>query len=148
MKKKVTKEEVERVLQSKLPSKYYSEMESILDELFPSFKVGDKVMVTKIPKSGHWICDDDRRIFTLKGGIENGFYGTGDGGFMYGLEGCEFRHATTEEIAAAEWEPNKPYKVWIDGEWNLRVSSNVVGNFYTNGRFKGTIVEHDKYEKL
>jgi hypothetical protein len=59
-----------------------------------------------------------------------------------------FRHATPEEIAAAEWEEGKPYKVWIDEEWKLRVSSDKVGHFYSDGMFKGFSFKQDKYEKL
>jgi len=123
--------------------------EEILNELFPpEFKVGDKVMVTKIPESNHWICNTNRRLFTLEGGIENGFYGTGGAGHMYGLEGCEFRHATPEEIAAAEWEEGNPYKLMHANDEEVCISANEVGQFYKEGRFKGDTFKHDKYEKL
>ena len=149
MKKKVTKAEVERALSNLrlVSDKLAGE---ILNELFPpEFKVGDKVMVTKIPESDHWICDDERRLFTLKGGIESGFYGTRGSGDMHGLKGCEFRHATPEEIAAAEWESGKPYKVWDDGKEALvRISSDEVGLFYRYGLFSGGCHAYDKYEKL
>jgi hypothetical protein len=58
------------------------------------------------------------------------------------------RHATPEEIAAAEWEEGKPYKVWIDADWAVRISADEVGSFYVYGYSNGVKEKFNKYEKL
>ena len=69
-----------------------------------------------------------------------------DDGISYDWESVS--HATPEEIAAAEWEEGKPYKVIHANDEEVCISSNKVGSFYKNGRFQGDTFKHDKYEKL
>jgi len=143
MKKTVTKEEVERVV-----GKYtrVSQNERILNELFPpEFKVGDWVKVT----AGTSIESkelDGKVVKLTRVGIGNVSAETTD--ILAGMHFNEVRHATPEEIAAAEWEEGKPYKIWYYDEWRVRVAAKEVGCFYLDGSFEGPIRKHDKYEKL
>jgi len=142
MEKKVTKEEVERALSNlRLVSDKLAD--EILTELFP-FKIGDKVMV--IGKSTVEARSLNGDVVEIKN-VTNSTVSTCTG-MYYGMHLCEVRHATPEEIAAAEWEEGKLYKVFIRGEEAVRVSSSEVGKFYSNGFFSGHAFDFDKYEKL
>jgi len=141
MEKTVTKEEVERVL--KLYICNSQRVDNILNELFPpDFE----------PKSGDWVISDhpDWKIGAVRLDDVNRleFMSNRIAWDRRSSFGELTRHATPEEIAAAEWEEGKPYKVWIDECWKLRVSSATIGNFYLNGLFEGKSMEWDKYEKL
>lgn len=145
MEKKVTKAEVERVLEQYLTP---ITKESILNELFPSFKVGD--YLTPIETNGALnaktgdICIVDS-IDAEYVYVEWITYVRQNNG---GYSRFNFRHATPEEIAAAEWEEGKVYRVWHYDEWRVRVSAKEVGCFYLEGSFEGVTRKHIKYEKL
>ena len=155
MKKTVTKEEVERVLEQYLTP---ITKEPILNELFPPyFNVGQyairvwpsgkETLGKAVLKNGqlYWQCEES---YNGEGGVYKGE--------LYGLisnytnrkKGSKLRHATPEEIAAAEWEEGKPYKVWFVDGCAVRISSDKVGHFYVGGNFEGESVKHDKYEKI
>jgi hypothetical protein len=149
MEKTVTKEEVERVLQSKLPSKYYSEMESILNELFPpEFKAGD--YLTPIETNGTLSANtgDICIVDSIDAKYVYVEWITSVRKVKVGYGRFNFRHSTPEEIAADEWEEGKGYKVWFGEIEAVRVASSEVGRFYPNGEFKGKTLKGDKYEKL
>lgn len=141
MEKKVTKEEVERVLNLYICN--LQRVDNIINELFPpEFD----------PKAGEWVISDhkDWKIGAVKLDDVNGFAFisnriTWDRRLCFGEL---TRHATPEEIAAAEWEEGKPYKVMWNNEWHLRVSADKVGHFYNHGKFKGSTSDYHKYEKL
>jgi len=156
MKKKVTKEEVERVLEQYLTP---ITKEPILNELFPPyFNVGQyairvwpsgkETLGKAVLKNGqlYWQCEES---YNGEGGVYKGE--------LYGLisnytnrkKGSKLRHATPEEIAAAEWEEGKPYKVWgANGEKLIRISAETVGMFYSFGGYSGNTIKYDKYEKI
>jgi len=148
MEKTVTKEEVERVFKENTAAFVYEGAEKeILNELFPpEFKVGDWVVIGKdndyyVNKSG-----EIGRITKLKKiscEVDCGHSSLGNS-HNY----CNLRHATPEEIAAAEWEEGEVYIVWLGEIEAVRVASSEVGRFYQNGEFKGKTLKHDKYEKL
>ena len=156
MEKKVTKEEVERVLN--LYICYTQRVDNILNELFPpEFKVGD--WVVRIWPSGketlgkavfehgdlYWKCEEE---YKHEGGVSKGQPYGKISNYKGGWNGSKLRHATPEEIAAAEWEEGKEYRVWEDKMKLVRVSSSRVGYFYENGRYDGNDVRYSKYEKL
>ena len=145
MEKTVTKAEVERVLEQYLTP---ITKEPIINELFPSFKVGEYLALKDGHELTHSKAGDVCRLALLKDGFcsvewvtetkqSNGDYFT-----------SRFRHATPEEIAAAEWESGKPYRVWLCGGWMVRISTDRVGCFYNNGSFTGASTKYNKYEKL
>jgi hypothetical protein len=145
MEKTVTKEEVERVIKANADAFAYKEApKKILNELFPSFKVGDWVVgwhsCFKELTHNAWKIDD----FDRHGRVVP----VGKKGYATSIE--SLRHATPEEIAAAEWEEGKPYKVWSDdGRTDyVRISSDTIGKFYAGGHFSGGCFTYDKYEKL
>ena len=144
MEKKVTKEEVERVLN--LYICYTQRVDNILNELFPpEFKVGDWVKV----KAGVSIesNDLDGKVVKLTR-VGSKYVSAEKTDRLAGMHFNEVRHATPEEIAAAEWEEGKPYKVWREGEAIVYISSEKVGFFYGSGRFEGKSYKFEKYEKL
>ena len=143
MKKKVTKEEVERVLEQYLTP---ITKEPILNELFPpEFKVGDKVMVIgKRSIEARSLNGDVVELKTVSNNTVSTYVE-----MHYGMHFNEVRHATPEEIAAAEWEEGKPYKVWgANGEKLIRISAETVGMFYSFGGYSGNTIKYDKYEKI
>jgi len=152
MEKKVTKAEVERVLNIYICNS--QRVDNILNELFPSFKIGDYFVCPERPinpdlRNYGW----DKQMDLLVGSVMK--VGGFDGDLAIEDEEHEYswavewvRHATPEEIAAAEWEEGKPYKVIHANDEEVCISSNKVGSFYKNGRFQGDTFKHDKYEKL
>ena len=141
MEKKVTRKEVERALRK------YSEKDwkdAILNELFPpEFKVGDWVV--------GWHFDHKYRENAWQiGGFKKGnafVVPKEKPNWSTGIE--DVRHATPEEIAAAEWEEGKPYKVWIDNDVEeVRISADKVGYFYSCAMFEGDVHKWKNYEKL
>jgi len=153
--KTVTKEEVERVFKENAAAFVYEGAEKeILNELFPSFKIGDYFVCPERPinpdlRNYGW----DKQMDLLVGSVMK--VGGFDGDLAIEDEEHEYswavewvRHATPEEIAAAEWEEGKFYRVWIRDEWMVRISACRVGWFYDHGSFAGASTKHDKYEKL
>jgi len=138
------KKRIEALFQSVKYSDYLDQ--ELLNELFPpEFKVGDKVMVTSKRTA------ESKKLYgkvvELKNVTTNtvSTYTT----MTHGMFFDEVRHATPEEIAAAEWEEGKVYRVWdSNGVKRVRVSSNKVGKFYTHGCYEGNTNHYDKYEKL
>ena len=136
----VTKEQVEQVLEKKLPKSVgHDEVQAILNELFPpDFKIGDWVV---------WRLSNDKapyKILSIEPFKVNHRFGSYGNSFDFD----NIRHATPEEIAAATWDANKPYKVWIEDKEAVRISSDEVGRFYACGYFGGGCFTHEKYEKL
>jgi len=154
MEKTVTKKEVERVLKQYLTP---ITKEPILNELFPpEFRVGDYFICHARPtqsvvRNCDWVGSMDALVgkvmkvgnIYLDGDIEDK-----ENGWSWAHEWI--RHATPEEIAEATWEKGKEYRVWNDcGEKLVRVASNRVGWFYTDGCYIGnTTGIYTKYEKL
>ena len=148
MEKKVTKEEVERVLKYRVLEE---KQKSIINELFPP-EVEPKVGEYYKLKSEF---GDVGRVESLD---DSGWFWSPDLFNPYMDDSCSKnyhtphlvieRNATPEEIAAAEWEEGKPYKVWFANGCAVRISANKVGNFYVDGNFQGESTKHDKYEKL
>ena len=143
MEKKVTKEEVERVFLNNFPIIDRIKLKKSLNELFhPEFRVRDWVVGWHNNREGLRDNAWQIELFDKHGqAVPNGKKG-------YGTTIECLRHATSEEIAAAEWEGGKPYKVWREGEPIVYISSDKVGFFYGSGRFDGRSYEYDKYEKL
>jgi len=144
MEKTVTKAEVERVLKNEI-GHATSSIRDILNELFPpEFKVGDWVV--------GWHFDHKYRENAWQiGGFKKGnafFVPKEEPNWSTGIE--DIRHATPEEIAAAEWEEGKPYRVWNGciPAWQVKISAEKVGHFYWDGQFEGVSSENSKYEKL
>lgn len=141
----------------------YSYHEAILNELFPpEFKVGDTIKVLSLDNDCDW-STGLTSVDLVKGGLYN-VAGTeasraaknlGFNWYWVELEGIigkissnQVRHATPEEIVEAEWEEGKPYRVWLDGDWMVRISTDKIGYFYACGAFQGKTDYYDKYEKL
>jgi hypothetical protein len=145
MEKTVTKEEVERVLEQYLTP---ITKEWILNELFPTeFKVGDWVVCPVKPSDPSkygWDSDMDDLIGEA---LEVSSFKHGAlvaAGWIWSTKWV--RHATHEEIAAAEWEEGRECVVW-DGSLKLvRVSSSRVGYFYESGMYSGNEVKFSKYD--
>jgi len=148
--KTVTKEEVERVFKEYSSAFAFQEAKQvILNELFPpEFKVGDWVVVLEadefyfnseqgVAKKIVEVYSDlseTRYLLKFKDGSTHSY--------------TDIRHATPEEIAAATWEANKPYKVWSGNYCRVRMSSDEVGMFYADGTFHGKTIHYENYEKL
>jgi len=149
MEKTVTKEEVKEALKGKIPFKETTD--EILNELFPpefdpkvgeyyklKSEFGDVVKVESLDDSG-WFWSPDLFNPYMDDSYSKNYHNP-----HLVIE----RNATPEEIATAEWEEGKPYKVWIHEEWRLRVSSGEVGYFYLDGKFEGRDCKWNEYEKL
>jgi len=150
MEKKVTKEEVERIVE-----KYTSvtQKDRILNELFPlEFKVGDWVLTSfRANGWGSFPHEVNNMILQIESivnenfpkGIETTVIFTS--GVKTNIKEIK-RHATPEEIAISEWEEGRECIVW-DGSLKLvRVSSSRVGYFYEGGRYSGNDVKFSKYD--
>ena len=145
--KTVTKEEVERVALRHINGVI---VDKILNELFPpEFKVGDWVVCPEKPSDTFkygWDSDMDDLIGEA---LEVSSFKHGAlvaAGWIWSTKWV--RHATHEEIAAAEWEEGAVYKVWFANGCAVRISTNKVGEFYSSGFYDGDTVKYDKYEKL
>lgn len=157
MKKTVTKEEVERVALKHINGVI---VDKIINELFPpefnpkegewivkKWEDGDVDIIHLTKKAGYCLYSQDYYVRNKKHDL------TKEAGLIDVKQMIEdirikLRHATPEEIATAEWEEGKPYKVWFVDGCAVRVSANKVGHFYVGGSFEGESVKQDKYEKL
>lgn len=110
-----------------------------------SYKKGDWVYVERILNSTHWLKASSQRIFRLQG--EAPFYGTKGQGNTFGLEGCQLRPATQEEIQnhliALAKERGFTHKTDIVG---LRTTSRATygenGQYTSNVNFEGVISDN------
>lgn len=148
--KTVTKEEVERVFKENAASFVYEGAEKeILNELFqPEFKVGDWVVVLETDEfyfnSEYGVAKQIVEIYSQFSPIRYELKFRDGSTNNY----TDMRHATPEEIAAATWEANKPYKVYDHGRETVYISAEEIGHFYKHGWFDGKKIQFDKYEKL
>jgi len=151
MKKELTREEVEKALCKRLLLEH--DRQAILNDLFGKpfgFEKNGWITITKSETNWNKKMDDfvgkTVQITNTHNDDFVSFLNSGNWTWSYSCG--HFRHATPEEIAEATWEEGKPYRVYWNNEWWIRVSAKRVGSFYNGGKFNGSVSEYFKYEKL
>jgi len=150
MKKELTREEVEKVLDkySRCVLADYKIKEIINDLFGKPFEVGDWVVGWH--SDGDMVNHLNHCAWQINQVRSNGtVLAKDEAGYSTSVE--HIRHATQEEIAEATWEEGKTYRVRnsVDSEeWIVRISSKEVGHFYHLGKFQGSTYSWNQYEKL
>lgn len=127
----ITKEMILSIHNSENPKQ---EIEKLFPEFFlPEFKVGDKVV-------WEYTSAISDKLLIISHFNENIVYFSNSPNYAWK---SQIRHATPEEIKQAEWKPGEVYYVNILDA--IRVASQEVGYFYTDGFLNGKSAKFNNY---
>lgn len=133
--------EVHQAFYDVMRSACTSEQHNLFDEIFgtdvPVLKAGDCIVLLVNP-STVWELRDDNKLYSLN-------WGTGM--WQQKPADLKFRHATPEEIRAAQYPPDGT-PCWVrnvTGPWHLRYATGD-GKFYKNQNKSGETVEYTEFK--